>query len=85
MHRPYPRMPQKKTALYYIRGITLNHLAAYYFVRVLPKKLPLFLKAIQNAAAIDLKQFGDIVASGYGPASAKTIRRLRKEYVIANL
>lgn len=78
-------MPQKKSALFYIKGTTHNQLSAYYFMRVRPKMLPIFLKIAQNSAAVDLKQFGDIIASGYGTASAKTVRKLRKDYIIANL
>jgi len=59
----------------YLLYAELKNQTCYYYVLVDPHKEPAFLAAIAGEAGYDLKDFGQVLASGYGEPSEE----LRKE------
>ena len=54
---------------------------AYYFLEVNPLKAPQLEKALSDGKIFELKEYGDIILSGYGDKVPEDVRaRVRKQY-----
>jgi hypothetical protein len=52
----------------------------YYFLHIDPLRQPLFENAMRGTKNIDLEDFGDIIASGYGEASSEIRAAITRKY-----
>jgi hypothetical protein len=68
--------------VYLLDVYTPDKKKCYYFVLVDPHKEPAFLKAISAGKGYDLKDFGKVLASGYGAPPAKLKKEMSERYQI---
>lgn len=53
---------------------------AYYFILINPPKERAFLKALEGDREFDLKDFGEIIRSGYGKPPAEVKKEMKEKY-----
>ncbi|NBO18887.1 MAG: hypothetical protein EBV03_06620 [Proteobacteria bacterium] len=53
---------------------------AYYFMQVTPTKEVLLLRLIAEDVALNLDDYGEVIASGYGEPPQSLLKKLREEY-----
>jgi hypothetical protein len=70
----------EKERLYGLSHRFAHGLVAYYFILVDPVKEQRFLRTLSSKEPIELTQYGEIVASGWGEAPPALIESLKKKY-----
>lgn len=73
---------KKQRPLYYLTSKTdqPQDRSAYYFLLVIPHKERLFKKAIDEKDSLNLTDYGEIVASGWGEPNEFVKQRMFEQY-----
>ncbi len=69
------------TRLHLVRMTDATGHRAFYFLDVPPLRAPALRHTLKHAESVDLREFGDILASGYGEeVPAPILAQMREEY-----
>lgn len=79
MHTAFARIKSSRSPIHEIEGTDANGLPAFYYLRADPVKEKLLENALKTGKC-DLANYGEILHSGYGTASADDIKLMWEKY-----
>lgn len=74
--------PNEKLRLYGLRQQLPEEGDAYYFVLVHETKEKKFLQALKKTDRFDLKDFGEVIHSGFGEPPKELVKQLESSYKV---
>jgi len=74
------KLAKERALVYYIRSTPSGKEPSWFFLRIYPFKREAFDRVMSGVETFDLKDYGEILHSGYGEASKALKKQMRDEY-----
>jgi hypothetical protein len=75
------KIAKQRALVYYIRSTPEDKMASWFFLKLDPIKRNAFDRAMNGTEVFDLKDFGEILHSGYGDGAPEELKQqMHDEY-----